>query len=112
VLKGKDHTYKGVIGGHVDVELEVQNQTKWPWKKNTYLSGAKDVETPFKFDKVVLVNKVDGLQNFKIHIPVGIPSSIDHKHIGNNELALQFFQEKDDKPVGKSFTVNIEVAEK
>lgn len=68
------------------IELEVQNQTKWPWKKGCYLAAVEG--HPFKIEKVGVAQKVKGNDTVRIEAVVGIPGDIDFKFIGTNEVTF------------------------
>jgi len=59
------------------IEIEVQNETKWPWKRGCYLAQHDpDGTCPIKVKDIPIDFEVKGLQTFKLGVPVEIPENL------------------------------------
>ena len=97
---------EGELGSVIYAPIEVQNQTKWPWKKGCFI-GLLDRQAQLKGTSQLIVGdipidqEVRGMQTFKLNIPIQIPQNINPSNEeGENlvKLQLAFFG-----PKGNSF---------
>lgn len=58
---------EGDVGKYVFAEIEVQNSTKWPWKRGCYVGlNCDEHECPLKVKVVPIDFDVKGMQTFKL----------------------------------------------
>lgn len=98
---------EGEPGSVIYAPIEVQNQTKWPWKRNCFI-GLLDRQAQLKGTSQLIVGdipidqEVRGMQTFKLNIPIQIPQNINPSSSEEGEnlvkLQLAFFG-----PKGNSF---------
>lgn len=66
--------YKGKVNF---IEVEVENQTHWPWKPNCYvgLVNRSDLfeKCPIPFKDYIISEDVRGLSKVKLNVPIEIP---------------------------------------
>lgn len=74
------------------LEIEVQNQTNWPWKQGCFLSLASEVDQdtmPIELINVPVDQKVDANQTYKITVPICVLESAKPTD-GLYEFSLRF----------------------
>jgi hypothetical protein len=61
-------------GSTVDIPIEIQNQTQWPWKRGCWI-GLEDRESKSNFivSDVPVDFEVSGMQTFKLSVPIQVP---------------------------------------
>jgi len=79
----------GEPGTVIFAEIEVQNQTKWPWKRGCYTglsTGTWRGECPLIVKDYPIDQEVRGMQTIKLLIPIEIPS--DYKNEKDSEIQV------------------------
>jgi hypothetical protein len=98
-------------GSTVDIPIEVQNETKWPWKRGCFFGlEDRDAKSNIIVGDIPIDFEVRGLQTFKLSIPVQVSEHIDTSKGDTFELALKFFGPKGSS-FGQRFIVKIKVVE-
>lgn len=98
-------------GATVDVPLEVQNQTKWPWKRGCWLGledrgSVSDIivsDVPVDFE-------VRGLQTFKLSVPIQVPEHFNTEKGDTFDVVLRFFGPRGSS-FGQKIVIKVKVVE-
>ena len=74
ILSKPENVIEGECGQIIFADIEVQNQTKWPWKRGCFLAfnGNKD-ECPLSVKDFLIDQDMKGMQTLKLSIPIQIP---------------------------------------
>lgn len=99
----------------VAFEVEVQNQTRWPWKRGCYLALSQQQSNPelkVQFASQKVDFKVMGLDKFKLPFTLKLLNSHDNYKFINTtqEIQLQFFEEKNNTPFGEAFSLKVQIS--
>lgn len=110
-IKPENKTVEGDPGKFVFYEVEVTNNTKWPWKKGCYLGMVdKNSKSALKVKDIPIDFEVKGLQTFKLSIPIFIPEDIDVTNQSTFEVSTTFYGPKN-TPFGQTLNINVKVNE-
>jgi hypothetical protein len=95
VVKITEDVLEGEPGQVIIANVEVENQTKWPWKRGCYLGQTESaVFCPIKVEDIPIDFEVRGLQTFKLSIPINIPKEIKKGDNDTYDVVLAFYGPK------------------
>lgn len=104
----------GEPGQVLFLEIDVQNQTKWPWKRGCYIGLAnRDSNCPLTVKDYPIDQEVRGMQTVSLFVPIEIPSDfLNNKDSESQviELPFAFFGPRQGA-FGQQFTVKVQVKE-
>ena len=80
----------GEPGKVIFAEVEIQNQTKWPWKRGCFVGlttrNSQEPKCPLIVKDYPIDHEVKGMQTIKLLIPIEIPS--DFKNEKDSEIKV------------------------
>ena len=89
----------------VIAQLEIQNQTKWPWKRGCFIGlSDKNSKSEIVVSDIPMDFEVKGMQTFKLNVPLQIPENINLEKGDTFVVPLSFFG-----PKGNTFGQIIEI---
>lgn len=114
IVRKPQEVLVGEPGKIIFVEVEVQNQTKWPWKYGCFVGMAESIIPEgvyFIIKDFPIDQEVRGMQTIKLSIPIEIPANFQEGIDFSDQVydvPLSLFGPKHN-PFGQQFTVKIQV---